>query len=54
VVSPEGKPLGRIATPTFCSYRVFGGPDGKTLYMTCSKHVFSLKMTVGGMKPPAN
>jgi gluconolactonase len=50
VVSPEGKALGRIATPTFCSYAVIGGPDGKTLYLTCDKHVYSLKLNVG----PAN
>lgn len=49
-VSPEGKSLGLIPIKEFCSNVSFGGPDGKTLYMTCSKKVYSLAMNVrGGM-----
>jgi gluconolactonase len=47
-VSAEGKALGFIAIPVFCSNCSFGGDDGKTLYMTCSNKVFSLRMTVRG------
>ncbi|VTS07900.1 SMP-30/gluconolactonase/LRE family protein [Tuwongella immobilis] len=51
VVSPEGKALGLIAIPEFCSNATFGGPDGKTLYLTCDKKVYSLAMTVKGAVP---
>jgi len=47
VVTPSGKALGAIPTPTFCSNVTIGGRDGKTLYLTCSKKVFSLQLTVG-------
>lgn len=47
-VSPEGKELGFIPVPEFCSNCSFGGEDWKTLYMTCSKKVYALKMNVAG------
>ncbi len=43
-----GKLIGVISTPTFCSNITFGGDDGKTLFLTCSKKVFSLRMSVTG------
>jgi len=46
--SPQGKILGFIDTPTFCSNAAFGGAQGKTLYLTCAKHLYSLEMTVCG------
>jgi len=48
VVNPEGKALGFIPVPEFCSNVTFGGKDGKTLYLTCSKKVYSLEMKVAG------
>ena len=39
----DGKPR-----PGFCSNVTFGGVDGKTLYLTCQDHVYSLAMTVRG------
>lgn len=48
VASPEGKSLGAILIPEFCSNVTFGGADGRTLYMTCSKKVYSLEMKVRG------
>jgi gluconolactonase len=48
VVSPEGKNLGLIPVPEFCSNVTFGGADGKTLYITCDKKVYSLSMKVKG------
>lgn len=48
VVSPEGKSLGRIAVPEFCSNVTFGGDVGKTLYLTCKGKLYSLQMTVRG------
>jgi gluconolactonase len=48
VVDPQGKALGLIPVPEFCSNVCFGGKDGQTLYLTCSKKVYSLPMTVKG------
>lgn len=48
VVTPDGKPLGRIKTPVFVANCTFGDEDGKTLYMTGSKQVLSLRMNVPG------
>jgi gluconolactonase len=48
VVSPEGKSLGLIPVPEFCSNVTFGGADGKTLYITCDRKVYSLSMKVKG------
>lgn len=48
VVDRVGKLLGMIPIPEFCSNVAFGGADGKTLYMTCDKQVYSLKMKVRG------
>lgn len=48
VVTPRGKLLGVISTPTFCSNVTFGGVDGMSLFLTCSKKVHSLQMSVRG------
>jgi gluconolactonase len=48
VVTPEGESLGLIPTPVFCSNVGFGGPDGRTLYLTGRGKVYQLQMTVGG------
>jgi gluconolactonase len=48
VVDRFGKSLGLIAIPEFCSNVAFGGKDGRTLYLTCSKQVYSLAMNVRG------
>ncbi|MFO1022860.1 MAG: SMP-30/gluconolactonase/LRE family protein [Planctomycetales bacterium] len=48
VADPYGKSLGLIPVPEFCSNVTFGGEDGKTLYLTCSKKIYSLKMKVAG------
>ncbi|MBI3830317.1 MAG: SMP-30/gluconolactonase/LRE family protein [Planctomycetes bacterium] len=47
-VSPEGKGLGFIPIPEFASNCTFGGEDGKTLYITCSKKLYALKLNVKG------
>lgn len=39
---------GMIPVPEFCSNVAFGGEDGKTLYLTCDKQVYSLAMKVRG------
>jgi gluconolactonase len=48
VVSPTAKELGLIAVPEYCSDVAFGGEDGKTLFLTCRRKVYSLSMTVRG------
>jgi len=48
IVSPAGKKLHFVAVPEFCSNVAFGGGDGKTLYITCGKKVYSLAMRVRG------
>ena len=48
VAGPQGESLGLIAIPEFCSNLTFGGSDGMTLFMTCSKKVYSLQMNVRG------
>ena len=49
VASAKGELLGFIPIPEYCSNLVFGGKDGRTLYMTCSKKIYSLRMTVRGV-----
>jgi len=48
VVDKFGRSLGLIPITEFCSNVTFGGPEGKTLYLTCSKQVYSLSMKVRG------
>ncbi|HEV2863227.1 MAG TPA: SMP-30/gluconolactonase/LRE family protein [Pyrinomonadaceae bacterium] len=48
VVTPEGKSLGLIPVPEFTSNVTFGGDDGRTLYVTCDKRVYALRMSVKG------
>lgn len=50
VATPAGGSLGLIPVPEFCSNVTFGGEDGRTLYLTCSKKVYSLAMKVRGEK----
>ena len=52
VVNPSGKSLGLIAIPEFCSNVTFGGTHGRTLYLTCSGKLYSLKMAVRGGQFP--
>lgn len=48
IVSPAGKQLGMLPIPEFCSNAAFGGPSGKTLYLTCDTKLYSLQMNVRG------
>ncbi len=48
IVSPTGLELDRIPTPKQASNICFGGPENKTLYITCQDKVYSLDMTVRG------
>lgn len=51
VFTPEGKLVGYVATPedtiTNCA---FGGPDRRTLFVTCSKYLLQIPAKIGGAK----
>ncbi len=48
IVSPQGEQLEMVPVPEFCSNTTFGGPENKTLYITCEDKVYSLQMNVHG------
>ncbi len=49
VMTPEGKLLGRIPIPEdVITNLAFGGPDGRTLYVTAGKTVFRTRTAVPG------
>ena len=45
-VDPVDIGITLIEVSEFCSNVTFGGPDGRTLFLTCSKKVYSLAMRV--------
>lgn len=51
VITPAGKLVGYVPTPedtiTNCA---FGGPDRKTLFVTCSKYLLQIPAKIGGSK----
>jgi gluconolactonase len=49
IISPEGKLLGRIRTPERLTNLAFGGPDGKTLFMTGHEMVFYMRVKTPGI-----
>jgi sugar lactone lactonase YvrE len=51
IVSPQGELLEFISIPQSVSNVTFGGPNGRTLYMTCQDKVYSLDMCVRGGRP---
>jgi sugar lactone lactonase YvrE len=48
IVSPAGELLDYINMPTAILNVTFGGPNGRTLYMTCYDYVYSMDMNVRG------
>ena len=53
VYDPAGKLLGIIAFPEQPSNATFGGPEGKTLYVTARTSLYSVPMSVKGHVFPA-
>jgi gluconolactonase len=53
VFDPSGKKLGTIALPEQPANVTFGGPDGKTLYVTARTSVYTVPMEVAGHRFPA-
>jgi gluconolactonase len=52
VFSPEGKLVGRILCPESPANLCFGGPDGKTLFMTARTGLYSVPVKVTGAARP--
>jgi gluconolactonase len=54
VLSPDGRELGLISRDVAISNCVFGGPDGRMLYMTSTHDVLALhtKVRGGPIRPP--
>ncbi len=48
VVNPLGKSLGLIPVPEFASNVTFGGKEGRTLFVTCNKKLYQLRMNIRG------
>ncbi|MHC4247756.1 MAG: SMP-30/gluconolactonase/LRE family protein [Planctomycetota bacterium] len=51
VYSPGGELLGRFRTPKPAANCCFGGPDGRTLYITANDSVWSVETQVRGAGP---
>ncbi|HPD17595.1 MAG TPA: SMP-30/gluconolactonase/LRE family protein [Planctomycetota bacterium] len=55
VVSPDGKLLAKIACPGQCTNCCFGGPDGKTLFVTARTKegggVYRVRVPIAGSSP---
>ncbi len=49
VFAPGGKLLGRILTPNQPTNCCFGGPEGKTLFITARPDVYAVKLKVRGL-----
>jgi gluconolactonase len=54
VFDPNGGRLGVIGTPEPPSACTFGGPDGKTLFITARSRVYRIRMKVAGARPAAS
>ena len=48
VLKPDGGLIGRIPVPEHPANCTFGGPDGKTLYITARTSLYSVAMNVAG------
>jgi len=48
VISPDGIDLARIAVPEITSNCVFGGLDGRRLFITASSSLYAIDTSVGG------
>jgi gluconolactonase len=53
ILSPAGKPLGRIVPPEHDANFAFGDADGKSLYLTASTGLYRVRVNVTGIRPGA-
>jgi gluconolactonase len=52
VFGPDGARIGIIETPEICANVAFGGPDLRTLLLTASTSVYTLRVKVPGLPHP--
>jgi gluconolactonase len=52
VFEPDGSRIGIIETPEVCANVAFGGPDLRTLLLTASTSVYTLRVKVPGVPHP--
>lgn len=52
ILSPAGRPLGRIVPPEHDANFAFGDADGRSLYLTASTGLYRLRVNVPGVRPP--
>ena len=50
VMAPDGKLLGKIRTPETVTNLCFGGPEGRTLYMTGTTTLYAIPVKVKGAR----
>ena len=48
IFQPDGRLVGRILLPESAANLCFGGPDGKTLYITARKSLYAVRTSVTG------
>ncbi len=51
IFTPRGEKVGRIDTPEVPSNCCFGGPEGKTLFITAQTSVYAIDLSVRGYFP---
>jgi gluconolactonase len=51
ILSPEGRPLGRIVPPEHDANFTFGDADGRSLYLTASTGLYRVRVDVPGIRP---
>jgi gluconolactonase len=51
ILSPKGKPLGRIEPPEHDANFAWGDADGRTLYLTASTGVYRVRLSIPGVRP---
>jgi gluconolactonase len=52
VFAPDGRQIGIIETPEVCANIAFGGPDLRTLLLTASTSVYTMRVETPGMPVP--
>ena len=52
VFAPDGSKIGIIEMPEVCANCAFGGPDLRTLFLTASTSVYTLRVKTPGMAHP--
>jgi gluconolactonase len=53
ILSPEGKPLGRIEPPEHDANFAWGEADGRTLFLTASTGLYRIRLSIPGVRPAA-